>query len=268
MTNLGWSLLAAGSLATVFLFAKERKASPDFFPGAASEIPSDAANRAELAVAKWTAPATWEDEDPTEAPYFWDFEKVGRHVFLRVLKGSNFSGIVEVWLENPEDGKYERFKSYRIAFYSGCPGPKEKEGDMQAPEGFYAVTRGRMNPTSDYHLSMDIGYPNAFDRFHGRTGSYLMIHGKAVSVGCFAMTDASIEQIYTLVDAAMSAGQRTVAVHCFPFAMTDEAMEENAESEHIEFWRNLKEGWDWFETHRRPPEVGVKEGRYVFPGSP
>ncbi len=251
-------------MAAAFLLGAEKTASTGYFPGGDSGISSQAANRAELAIRKWTSPATWEDEDPTEDPYYWDFEKVGRPVFLRVLKNRNFSGELEVWLENPNDGKFEKLKSYRIAFYSGRPGPKTAEGDQQAPEGFYYVRRNRMNPTSDFHLSMDIGYPNAFDRFHGRTGTYLMIHGKALSVGCFAMSDSSIEQIYTLVDAAMKKGQSVIQVHCFPFEMTSQAMEESAQSEHLEFWKNLKQGWDSFENHRRPPTVEVKEGRYVF----
>lgn len=237
---------------------------PGFFPGGASGISSGASNRAELAIRKWSDPGAWEEEDPTEAPYFWDFEAVGRPVFLRIYKNGNVSGELEVWLQDPESELFVQFKTYRIAFYSGVPGPKVKEGDMQAPEGFYFIRRDRMNPASSYHLSMDIGYPNAYDRFHGRTGSLLMIHGKAVSLGCFAMTDASIEQIYTLVDAAMRNGQSVIRVHCFPFPMTEENLEKAGKSEHLEFWRNLKEGWDWFEAHRQPPNVEVGGGRYLF----
>lgn len=237
---------------------------PRYFPGGDSEISSTDENRATLAIRKWTDPSSWEDRNPLESPYFWDFEKVGRPVFLRVVKNGNRSGLLEVWLENPETAKYEIFKTYRIAYFSGSPGPKTKQGDGQAPEGFYFISRGRMNPMSTYHLSMDMGYPNAYDRYHGRTGSLLMIHGKAVSIGCFAMTDASIEQIYTLVDAALKNGQPFVRVHSFPFAMTEEAMEKHRESEHFEFWQNLREGWDWFERTKRPPNVEVEQGRYVF----
>lgn len=240
------------------------KATPGFFPGGASEISSRDPDRAVLAIRKWSAPAAWKEVDPGESPYFWDFEKVGRPVFIRVIKNGNRSGHLEVWLENPASSRFEHFKTYRVAYFSGDPGPKTKQGDQQAPEGFYFISRGRMNPKSSYHLSMDMGYPNAYDRHHGRTGSLLMIHGKAVSLGCFAMTDASIEQIYTLVDAALRGGQPFVRVHSFPFRMTEEALAGQRESEHYDFWRNLQDGWDWFEREKRPPNVEVGEGRYVF----
>jgi len=256
-------LLSVVSMTAAWLLGSE-KATPQYFPGGYSDIPSNAANRAKLAIQKWSDPAQWEDADPAEAPYFWDFDVVGRPVFLRVFKNDNHSGELEVWLEDPETEKYEHFKTYRVAYFSGSPGPKTKQGDLQAPEGFYFVSQGRMNPASSYHLSMDMGYPNAYDRFHGRTGSLLMIHGKAVSLGCFAMTDASIEQIYTLVDAAMKNGQKVVRVHSFPFRLTEKALEEVEESEHHDFWTNLKEGFDWFEKRRVPPDVTVEGGRYVF----
>ena len=259
--SLVLSFVAVGAV----LFSIAEEATERFFPGGRSEIDSEANNRAAQAIRKWTEPEEWgEDLDPRESPYFWDFEVVGRPVFLRVLKNSNRDGVVEAWLEDPTTNRFSHFKSYRVSFFSGELGPKTKQGDLQAPEGFYFISRGRMNPQSSYHLSMDIGYPNAYDRHHGRTGSLLMIHGKSVSLGCFAMTDASIEQLYTLVDGALKNGQPFVRVHCFPFAMTEEKLEEHAESEHLEFWENLKEGWDWFERHKRPPNVEVEEGRYVF----
>lgn len=238
---------------------------PLYFEGGPSGIHSSDPNRAAKAIRKWSDPAEWEGEDdPAAAPYFWEFERVGRPVFIRILKNTNLSGRLEVWLESVETERFERFKTYRIAFYSGGPGPKTKEGDLQAPEGFYSISRGRMNPHSAYHLSMDLGYPNEYDRAKGRGGSLLMVHGKSASLGCFAMTDTSIEQIYTLVSAALKQGQRSVAVHCFPFPMTEEALEEHSESGHFDFWRNLKEGWDWFESHQRPPKVSVKGGNYTF----
>ncbi|MCG8600450.1 MAG: murein L,D-transpeptidase [Verrucomicrobiales bacterium] len=246
------------------LLLSEEEATPLYFPGGSSDIPGSANDRAAQAVRKWTDPAVWKETDPTKAPFYWDFSRVGRPVFLRVLKRSNRDGTLEVWLENPESGKFELFKVYRVAYFSGKLGPKIKQGDGQAPEGFYYVSRGRMNPNSRYHLSMDMGYPNAFDEFHGRTGDYLMIHGNSVSIGCFAMTDASIEQIYTLVDAALKKGQKFIRVHSFPFEMTEENLSRHADSEHIEFWENLKQGWDWFEREKRPPDVTVERGRYVF----
>ncbi len=121
-----------------------------------------------------------------------------------------------------------------------------------------------MNPNSRYHLSFNIGYPNEFDRAHGRTGSFIMIHGDEVSIGCLAMTDEKIEEIYTISAAALKAGQAFFRVHIFPFRMTPERMAEAEATEWLTFWRNLKTGYDLFETNRVPPEVGVKEKSYSF----
>ena len=124
---------------------------------------------------------------------------------------------------------------------SGSLGPKLAEGDHQAPEGFYYVARSGMNPNSRYHLSFDIGYPNTFDRAHRRTGSLIMIHGNRVSIGCFAMTDVSIEEIYTLCAVALTKGQKFFRVHSFPFRMTDERLQKEKENHHYAFWSQLKQ---------------------------
>ncbi|MEM9282575.1 MAG: L,D-transpeptidase family protein, partial [Verrucomicrobiota bacterium] len=238
-----WVSLGFVALLAWSSFSEEEKPLP--YPGGDSEISSEDPERAEAAIQKWS----FQDEE-TGYPDFWDFEKVGRPVFIRIIKNDNREGILEVWLENPKSEEFEWFQSYQIAYYSGDLGPKRAEGDFQAPEGFYYVSPGRLNPRSSYHLSMDIGYPNAYDRGWGYTGGHLMIHGKAVSIGCFAMTDDSIEQIYTLVYAAFQSGQSIVRVHCFPFEMTEEQMRENEDSPHDPFWLELKGGWDWFEEKR------------------
>ena len=203
--------------------------------------------------------------------------RFGAPVFVRIFKESNQ---LEVWVQGePEtasdddpaakDGPaFELFRTYKICYWSGELGPKLKQGDGQAPEGFYYVTRGRMNPLSRYHLSFDLGYPNAYDRAHKRTGDYLMVHGSCVSIGCYAMTDQRIEEIYTLADAALAGGQKYFRVHCFPFRMTDKRMAKAAgdedEKQWLSFWENLREGYDTFEKTRRPPNVEVEDGRYVI----
>jgi murein L,D-transpeptidase YafK len=123
-----------------------------------------------------------------------------------------------------------------------------------------------MNPESSFHLSFDLGYPNEYDQAHGRTGTWLMVHGDCISAGCFAMTDPLIEEIYTIADAALTNGQKQFRAHCFPFKMTPARMEkaEREGGEWIEFWRNLKTGYDWFEEHRVPPDVSVEDGEYRF----
>ncbi len=247
-------------------YKENAKGTKQLFNGGDSDIASNDNSRARKAIRKWSTPGSKQGKKLlTEEPFFWDYSIVGRPVFLRVIKNSNRDGNLEVWLENSDTEKYEIFKTYQIAYFSGTPGPKTKQGDNQAPEGFYFISSGRMNSRSSYHLSMDMGYPNAYDRSHDRTGSLLMIHGSFVSVGCFAMTDCSIEQIYTLVHKAHKNGQKIVRVHSFPFPMTAANMEKHKDSRHIEFWKNLTDGWDWFENNKRPPNVEVSdEKRYVF----
>ena len=143
----------------------------------------------------------------------------GDAVFIRIFKEE---AILELWLER--SGRYERFETYPICRWSGELGPKLKEGDGQSPEGFYEVRLESLNPNSRYHLSFNLGFPNAFDRAHARTGSYLMVHGGCSSVGCYAMTNPGIDEIYRLTEAALQAGQDAVAVHIFPFRMTEERM--------------------------------------------
>ena len=186
---------------------------------------------------------------------------LGSPVFIRVFKESRE---LELWMLHSATGKFRHFKTWRIAAMSGNPGPKLAEGDFQAPEGFYHVGRARMKPNSHYHLAFNIGFPNTYDLAHQRTGSFIMIHGKRASVGCFAMTDPSIEEIYTLCTLALKKGQPYFRVHIFPFPMTPQRLALKSNHRWHAFWSNLKEGYDWFETHQSPPEVSVKEKRYQF----
>jgi len=183
--------------------------------------------------------------------------KLGDPVFIRIFKEE---ALLEVWIENK--GTYGHLKTYRICAYSGELGPKEKTGDQQAPEGFYQVTKTLLNPNSKFHLSFNLGYPNAYDRAHERTGSFLMVHGNCVSLGCYAMTDAKIEEIYALVENALDKGQKDVPVHAYPFKMTEENMALYEGNDWYDFWVNLKEGYDYFEDQKHPPKIQVKEKRY------
>lgn len=187
--------------------------------------------------------------------------KLGQPAFIRVFKESSE---LELWLQDG-GGQWKLFRTYPIACFSGALGPKTREGDMQAPEGFYSVARSQLNPASSYHLAFNIGYPNDYDRQHERTGSLIMVHGDVCSVGCFAMTDAVIEEIYTVVEAALEGGAASVAVHAFPFRMTvarmQRAVEEN--SLHLEFWRSLQTAHDWFESRQQVPLVRLRDGQYA-----
>jgi murein L,D-transpeptidase YafK len=185
----------------------------------------------------------------------------GQPIFVRIFKQE---AVLELWMEG--DQGWRLFQSYPICRFSGRLGPKLKEGDRQAPEGFYQVARGQLNPNSRHHLSFNLGFPNEYDRAHGRTGSALMVHGGCLSVGCYAMTDPAVDDIYGLVAAALQNGQANVDVHAFPFRMNDDNMALNVKSRWIDFWRDLKAGYDLFETGRRIPAVKVADKRYIVEG--
>ena len=183
----------------------------------------------------------------------------GSPIFLRAFKKERQ---LELWVKNKD--KFVLFETYPIAGTSGDPGPKLREGDGQIPEGFYFVTPGRMNPQSNFHLSFNIGYPNRFDKAHARTGSFIMIHGSDVSIGCLAMTDSKIEEIYTLADSAFKGGQKFFRVHLFPFRMSEENLANHRDHQWFSFWENLQTGYQWFEDKKLPPNVIVKDATYHF----
>ena len=180
-------------------------------------------------------------------------------MFIRVFKEDSE---LEVWKQR-DDGRFYHFKTYPICNWSGGLGPKIQQGDMQAPEGFYTVAHNQMNPNSQFHLAFNLGYPNTFDRANNRSGDFLMIHGKCKSAGCYAMTDALIEEIYALARESFIGGQASVHVHALPFRMTQANLDRHKASPHAKFWLTLKEGYDHFEAARVPPTVAVCERRYV-----
>ena len=171
---------------------------------------------------------------------------------------------LELWLRHAGSERFVPFRSYAICTYSGGLGPKLAEGDHQAPEGFYRVSVAQLNPKSRHHLAINLGFPNAFDREQGRTGSLLMVHGGCTSVGCYAMTDAQIDDIYAVVEAALEQGQPELDVSIFPFRLSEDALAAESGSDWAGFWRNLKQGSDLFERDGMPPEVATCEGQYRF----
>lgn len=179
-------------------------------------------------------------------------------IFIRIFKEESE---LEVWKQRA-DGHFYHFKTYPICNWSGGLGPKIKQGDKQAPEGFYQVAQYQMKPDSDFHLAFNIGYPNAFDKSLNRTGNFLMVHGKCRSAGCYAMTDALIEEIYALARESFIGGQQTFHLHAYPFRMTNENLLRHVSSPHIEFWKTLKQGYDHFELTRQLPEIAVCERKY------
>jgi murein L,D-transpeptidase YafK len=185
---------------------------------------------------------------------------LGDAVHVRIFKREHK---LELWLRR-SDGRYALFRDYDICKFSGELGPKLKEGDRQSPEGFYRVAQSQLNPNSRHHLSFNLGFPNAFDRQLGRTGSALMVHGGCSSIGCYAITDASVDEVYAVVEAALNNGQDAVDVHVFPFRMTAAALAAEGGNTWVPFWRNLKAGYDLFEAAGSPPKVGACRGEYRF----
>ena len=182
----------------------------------------------------------------------------GAPVYLRLFKAEHK---LEAWVAVGDT--YRLLQTYDICYFSGKPGPKKAEGDLQAPEGFYDVTPDLLNPRSRFHLSFNIGFPNAYDRAHGYTGSWIMVHGNCVSTGCYAMTDPVIEELYALVDACLRAGTHAVPVHIFPFVPTDDALAAAEPAVHRPFWRELQPAYTLFEQTRRVPRVTVRGTAYV-----
>jgi murein L,D-transpeptidase YafK len=172
---------------------------------------------------------------------------------------------LEVWKRKP-DGRYALLKTFPMCRWSGQLGPKVREGDRMAPEGFYAISPAQMNPNSSYYVSFNMGYPNAYDRSLGRTGAHLMVHGACSSAGCYSMTDDQIGEIYALVREAQNAGQKAVQMQALPFRMTPENLAKHRMDPNIAFWKNLKEGTDYFEIAKDEPQVAVSGGRYIFNG--
>ncbi|CAN5156335.1 murein L,D-transpeptidase [soil metagenome] len=170
---------------------------------------------------------------------------------------------LEVWKQD-RTGKFALLKTYPICRWSGDLGPKVKEGDRQAPEGFYSITPAQMNPTSAYYLSFNMGYPNAYDKAWGRSGSQLMVHGDCSSRGCYAMTDEQISEIYALGRESFFGGQNAFQVQAYPFRMNPQNMARYRNNPNMPFWKMIKEGNDHFEVTKLEPKVDFCEKKYVF----
>jgi len=170
---------------------------------------------------------------------------------------------LEVW-KQARNGQFALLKTYPICRWSGDLGPKVREGDRQAPEGFYSINPSQMNPQSAYYLSFNTGFPNAFDKALGRTGSQLMVHGDCSSRGCYAMTDEQIAEIYSLGRESFFGGQKAFQLQAYPFKMTPVNMAKHRNNPNMPFWKMIKEGYDHFEVTRQEPKVDFCEKRYVF----
>jgi murein L,D-transpeptidase YafK len=176
-------------------------------------------------------------------------------VLLRIFKQES---VLELWKQRGDS--YVLVATFDICKFSGELGPKKREGDRQAPEGFYEVLPHQMNPGSREWLSFDTGYPNQFDRYHHRYGSALMVHGGCSSIGCYAIKDGPMQDLYAVMRDAFAAGQRSMQLQIYPKRMTFAA---DLSGEHADFWQQLKAGYDLFERTRQPLNVSVVDGRYL-----
>ncbi len=193
-------------------------------------------------------------------------DKNNFQLFFRVFKKDK---MVEVWLKSNDKKQFQLFKTYNICASSGDLGPKRKQGDNQVPEGFYTVAV--FNPYSNYYLSLGVSYPNQSDKIldFNNPGGDIMIHGNCVTIGCLPLTDEYIKEVYVLAVEAKNNGQQTIPIHIFPTRLDDKGMkylQTNYEKASlIDFWKNLKTGFDYFELHHQLPKVTVdKKGKYVF----
>jgi murein L,D-transpeptidase YafK len=180
-------------------------------------------------------------------------------LYLRAFKEEKE---LEVW-SGPRGKPLKLIKSYPICAASGELGPKREEGDLQVPEGFYEIRS--FNPTSNFHLSMEVSYPNASDKIlgtKGKLGSLIYLHGNCASIGCIAITDEPAEQVYLM---ATDAKLRRLPIHIFPKRLDEAGLKAVEKNPHYEFWKQLQPGYLLFERSHRPPVVKVdaKTGAYT-----
>jgi len=184
---------------------------------------------------------------------------LGTPAFIRVFKQNS---TLELWLW--KDGRFRPFKSYPICKWSGELGPKLAEGDRQSPEGVYFISGRDLIVNARWHRAMNLGFPNARDKALGLTGSGILIHGKCSSIGCFALTDPVVEDVYEVIAAALDAGQPRITVHVFPFPLTGANLAAHAGDQWHDFWTRLKRGHDLFLRDGLPPRTFVCQGEYAF----
>lgn len=189
-------------------------------------------------------------------------------VFLRAFKRERS---LELWASRTTNGEFEFVKEYRFCSSSGMLGPKRRQGDSQIPEGFYHIDR--FNPLSNFHLSLGVNYPNRSDRIlggGGNLGGDIFIHGNCVTIGCIPITDEWIKELYLIAVEVKSAGQASIPVHIFPAKMDSRGIarlerEFASNGNLLRFWMNIKEGYDYFEKHRRLPSITIdRRGRYLI----
>ena len=187
-------------------------------------------------------------------------------IYIRAFKENQ---VLELWAQAADTDTFAFIKKYPFCSTSGRPGPKRRQGDLQIPEGFYHIDR--FNPSSNFHLSLGINYPNASDKVLGeksRLGGDIFIHGNCVTIGCIPITDELIKELYVIAIFTKNNGQLNIPVHIFPFKMTENKLDSMNRSypQNSLFWNNLAAGYSYFEEHHMVPSADVDSvsGRYLF----
>lgn len=188
-------------------------------------------------------------------------------IYIRIFK---LEGLLQLWVRHPSIDSFQIFNEYKICSSSGDVGPKRQQGDRQVPEGFYWVDG--FNPNSKFYLSLRINYPNEVDKILGvkrNLGGDIFIHGNCVTIGCIPITDDGIKELYLMAVEAIDQGQTRIPVHIFPMKFENgiSHLESKFGSNEnpVSFWRNLKEGYNHFEKHKRVPPIKVtKDGKYQY----
>ncbi len=192
-----------------------------------------------------------------------------QEVYIRSFK---YDRLLEVWVKSESKGAFKLFKTYKICMQSGTIGPKRMEGDFQMPEGFYYINE--FKPNSNFHLSLGLNYPNASDKILSDSyhpGNSIYIHGKCLSVGCIAIDNLPIEELYLMTSYARDAGQEFIPVHVYPvkynvkksFEYLAQITKENQPLQ--QFAISLKSAFDYFEDKKQLPLVLVnKKGEYII----
>lgn len=191
-----------------------------------------------------------------------------KQLYIRSFK---YDSQLEVWVRNSNLEPYKLFKTYKVCAMAGAIGPKRMEGDYQVPEGFYCINE--FNPTSNYHLSLGINYPNASDKVLSdsiKPGGEIYIHGNCVTVGCIPLQNDQIEELYILATMAKTQGQDFIPVHIFPirynnrksFEFLARSTKDNQDLQ--KFVIKIKEVFDYFEEKKKLPLIFInKKGDYV-----
>lgn len=183
-------------------------------------------------------------------------------VFLLISKQER---TLEAWVKKGTGSKYVLFRSFPVLAASGKLGPKRREGDKQVPEGFYNIDT--YNPKSNFHLSMRVNYPNAADRVlsdQQHPGSDIYLHGGRKSIGCVAIGDPGIEELYTLCRSATNSTSIQVLIVPFGFESKDRAKLPREFAQHKRLWAEIEAIYRYFRATHGIPEVVIdsRTGEY------